>query len=409
MSFFGLKSSSDRFGVIIDIGSGSVLTAIVHSNHNQTKPTVVWWHREHAPLRNIDGLEQSSKAVITALVNASIKLDAEGRKKLYDYSTSAKITELQCSIAAPWSYTVTKTVNYNQESDFTITRALIEDLKLTIQDKISTELSENEAVNNLGLKVICRTTMEMLSNGYRIKHPEGQSAKQFSISHGSAVAQQYLIDAVDEMRDKLFTESTSKKLSFILILYTVTRHLLPQSHDVCLIDITYEATEIGVVRDGSLQYCTHTPFGSFSLAREISKITNVPLHEAFGYLHTETPYTFMKSLTETQKVEVEAVFEAYVTKVSDLFKETGDDLSIPKQISLHTDLRSESLFFDLIDKAAKRNLKTSPLITLISKQILQQSFLNIKNSPVSILPDTALVISAQFFHKPEMYQTYEYQ
>ncbi|MCA9356886.1 hypothetical protein H6784_00885 [Candidatus Nomurabacteria bacterium] len=410
MSFFGLKISSDRYGVVIDIGSGSVLASIVHSNSKLANPTIVWSHREHAPLRNIDSLEQSSKAVLTSLVNVSMMLDAEGRKVLYDYDSSAKLTELQCAISAPWSYTVTKTINYNQENDFTITENLMGDLMIAVQEKITHELNENEEVNNLGLEVIVQSTMEILSNGYRVKNPEGERAKQFSLSYASAVAQKYLVNAIDEMWSKLFVGTINKKLSFIMVLYNITREILPNSYDVCLVDITYEATEIGIVRDGSLQYCTHTPFGIFSLTREISAITGVPLHEAFGYLHSDTPYSFMKALTESKKMEVEKVFDAYIEKVSNLFHETGDDLSIPKKISLHTDLNSEPIFLDLIEKAAKRNLKTNPLITPISREIVRKFYAPTTNtSPINIPTDTALLLSAQFFHKPNPEQTYEYK
>lgn len=410
MSFFGLKNSTDRYGVVIDIGSGSVLASIVHSSSKLLNPTIVWSHREHAPLRNIDSLEQSSKAVLTALVNVSMQLDSEGRKVLYEYNKKAKLTELQCAISAPWSYTVTKTINYSQEDDFTITENLIDDLMIAVQQKINNELNENEQMNNLGLEVIVQSTMEILSNGYRVSNPDGEKAKEFSLSYGSAVAQKYLVDAIDEMWSKLFVGTTNKKLSFIMVLYNITRNILPNSYDVCLVDITYEATEIGVVRDGSLQYCTHTPFGIFSLTREISTATGVPLHEAFGYLHTETPYSFMKSLSESKKGDVEKIFDAYIEKVSDIFHETGDDLSIPKRISLHTDIKSESLFLDLIEKAAKRRLKTSPLITPISREIIKQYYNPTTNtSPINIPTDTALLLSAQFFHKPNPQQTYEYK
>lgn len=409
MSFLGLRKASDRYGVIIDIGSGSVLTAIVHSNPNQEHPNIVWSHREPAPLRNIDSIEQSAKAVLTALMNASMLLDSEGRKALYEFDNKSKLTELQCSISAPWSYTVTKTVNYNQDQPFTITDELISELIVAIQEKVEGEMKENETLHNLGLQVITRSDVDILSNGYRVKNPEGEKTSALTISHTSVVAQKYLIDAIDEMRDKLFVNTKCHKLSFILMLFNISRELLPETYDICLVDITYEATEIGIVRDGSLKYCTHTSFGSFSLAREISAVTGVPLHESFGYLHTDTPYSFMESLNKSQADEISAVFEAYIDKVSTLFHETGDRLSIPKHISLHSDLNSESLFLDLIEKAAKRSVKNDVKITAISKKILQQTYeQSTKATDEQIPSDTALLLSAQFFHKQTEHRLFEY-
>ncbi|MCA9360364.1 hypothetical protein H6785_03265 [Candidatus Nomurabacteria bacterium] len=410
MSLFGLSKAKTRYGVIIDIGSGSVLASIVHSDPNKLHPDILWSHREHVPLKNISSMEQSAKAIMTALVNASMQLDAEGRKHLYDFDSKAELGEFQCGISAPWSYTITKSINYTQENDFEITNELIAQLYSAIGDKIKNDINQDEVLSALGLKVITRLLMDLTANGYHINQPEGNRSNTLGISQGTAVAQQHLIDAMDEIHDKLFAKADNRRLSFILMLYTMTKELLNQNYDVCLVDVTYEATEIGVVRDGILTYCTHTPFGSFSLAREIAQIVKIPLHEAFGYLHTEKPFAFLASLNEKQKVDVELVFEAYIEKITELFKETGDSLSIPKRISLHTDIKSEPLFTDLIGKAVTRNLKTSPIITTISSKIIDLCYKDQteNSSQKNVPPDTALLLSAQFFHNKDQYDTYEY-
>jgi hypothetical protein len=371
-------------------------------------PHIVWSHREHAPLRNVDSLEQSAKAVMTALINASMMLDGEGRKALYDYSSAAQLTEIQCGISAPWSYTVTKTINYAQDEPFLVDDELIEELLQTINEKIESDLKENETLHNLGLEVVTRSTIELLTNGYRVKHPEGNKASQLTVSRASVVTQKYLVEALQELQDKLFPSAMVHKLSFILMLFSVSRNLLSKTFDLCLVDITYEATEIGVVRDGILSYCTHTPFGSFSLAREVSKVTNVPLHEAFAYLHTDKPYSFMISLTKQQRDEIDMVFDAYAERVSELFKETGDQLTIPKYISIHADLKSESLFSDLIEKAAKRSIKSEPYITLISNEIFSKCFTTTETAAPTVPNDTAMLVSAEFFHKQSRWGDFEY-
>jgi len=158
-----------------------------------------------------------------------------------------------------------------------------------------------------------------------------------------------------------------------------------------------------------MSYCTHTPFGTFSLARELATATGVPLHEAFGYLHTENPYSFMENLGPKQKEDVRTVFDAFVSRVTDLFHETGDPLAIPRKISLHTDLKSETLFKDLIQKAAKRSLQAEANIIPISKEIIKRTYAeSTKNAPKSMPSDTALLLSAQFFHKQPEYSMFEY-
>ena len=405
MSLFSFSKSAERIGAIIDIGSGSVLVAVVASKDGATSPTIIWSHREHAPLRNIDSLDQSAKAVMTALVNALLKFDVEGRRALYAYNKRSRVDQIQCSISAPWSYTVTKSINYKQDEAFEITDSLIEELLRTATQKIEAELGENESVSQLGLSIIARTTMDLLANGYRVKRPTGEETNELRISHASVVTQQYLIEHIEDLREKLFASTDMHSLSYILILHCVTQDIFKNAFDSCLVNITYEATEIGIVRDGTLQYATHSPFGSFSLAREISGITSVPLQEAFQYLHGDTPYAFMDNLPAGQRNEVEQVIEAYTVRIADLFHETGDDLSIPKQIFLHADLKSEPFFRDIIEKAAKRRLKSEPNIRLISPQLVQN--LSLDNKDV-LAGDTAMLVSIQFFHKRNHCSNFEY-
>lgn len=409
MSLFGFGKSSDRYGVLIDIGSGSVLTAIVHSRLDQAHPNIIWAHREQVPLRNIESLEQSGKSIIAALVDACMLLDSEGRKALQEVNASARLSEVQCGISAPWSYTITKTINYKQDESFRITNELIDDLLNTINSKIESDLQNDGALQNLGLEVTTYATMDILSNGYRITDPEGGQANQLTVSRASVVAQGYMIDALNEIQEKLFANTTLRKISYILMLSTVTKELFQASNDYCLVDITYEATEIGIVRDGVLTYCTHTPFGSFSLAREIAAALNVPLYEAFGYLHNEKPFSFKLSLTSAQQREIDEILEAYTEKVSGLFHETGDELSIPKRIILHSDLKSETLFSEIIEKAAKRAIKSEPFITLISEEIFKQRYKNAEVGAQGPLPsDTAMLVSAQFFHNKGNRSDFEY-
>jgi hypothetical protein len=409
MSFFDLKKGRGRYGAILDIGSGSVLAAIVYSDPASQHPQIIWSHREHAPLKKVDSLKQSSKAVMAAMINTSILLDGEGRTALQEHNANAQITELQCSISAPWSYTVTKTISYKQEDTFIISKELIEELSKTIEQKITADLKEDSAMQNLELKVITRLNMNLTANGYHVISPEGNNANSLTISQGSAVAQQYLIDSINELRDKLLPKAEIKKISFILMLHSITRELLDKTFDVCLLDVTHEATEIGIVRDGILSYSTHTPYGLYSLAREIAEITGVPLIEASGYLHLEKPFEFMIALSKGQREDVEAVFEAYIERIVKLFHETGDNLSIPRNISLHTSLKSEPLFLDLIRKAAKRAIKTDPNITTVSTGIIKKSYKESTDSTSQqILADTNVILSAQFFHNKTNIRTFEH-
>jgi hypothetical protein len=345
---------------------------------------------------------------MTALMNALLRLDGEGRQSLRDYKKGCQIKELQCTISAPWSYTVTKSVNYTPEESFEVSNDLIDELLRTATQSVKEDLGDNQSANQLGFEIISRATMDILTNGYRVTDPIGQTAESLSISHASVVTQTYLIDHIDELQKKLLPDTLSKKTSYILGFYCVARDLYPDTLDTCLVHITYEATEIGIVRDGSLLYSTHTPFGSFSLAREITNITSVPLYEAFKYLHEDDPFSFMRQLSEEKRNEIEQVFEVYTEQVAALFRQTGDDLSIPKKVLLHVDLESEKFFSPIIEKAARRCLKSDPLIKLVTPNLFEYLTHEESAHKPEVLTDTAMLVSAHFFHTGDHLRFFEY-
>ena len=411
MKLFRGSTKADRIGAVIDIGSGSVAVSIVHSNAAHATPTIVWHHREQTRLKNIQSLEQSAKAVMAALLNALIKLDGEGRSALKEYPYKGKISEIQYSISAPWSYTVAKKINYSQEENFVVTDDMIEELVEMAKEKTAEELTQNEATKQMGLQMITETTMDIIANGYRTRNPDGEESKDLAINHVSAVTQEQIINEISELNNKIFSTNAAKKLSFVLVLYCITQDLFPKTENACLIDVTYEATEIGIVRQGSLRYSTHTPFGSFSIAREISLITGMTLAEAFGHLHTEKPLAFLETVTKAQKEDIDQMFAAYVDRLAALFTETGDELSIPKRIYLHVDQKSEPLFKDLIEKAAKQQLKSQPIVRLITPELLALATKEevAEDGPKeTLVTDTALLVSAQFFHKQNHCRSFEY-
>jgi len=394
---------------VIDIGSGSVLTAIVASSSDSMYPTVIWAHRERAPLKQIDSLQESAKGIITALVNASMKLDGEGRAALREVSNRASLTSTHVAISAPWCYTVSKTISYTQEEAFEVTDDLLSELIDTAERQVSEELRNHAATSQLGLTAVTRATMDVLTNGYRVAEPERSQAQSLLISQATVIAQQYVADAVAEMHDKLFSQTTKQQLSFMLVLYCTTRQLLPYTDDVCIVDVTYEATEMGIIRDGSLHFSTHTSFGLYSLVREISVITGNPLPHVLTQLRGTDPDFFLKSLPESVRAEVEIVLSAYVEKVAALFHETGDTLSIPKKVLLHIDHAIEPFFTTLIERAAKKATKIDHAVTSAAIEIgLDKGVVGFLPATEEYKNDTALIVLAQFFHKPEHCLEFKY-
>lgn len=384
---FGLgKHGPDgRYGVIMDIGSGSVGLAIVASDPTQDKPEFIWTTRERMAVKDVTS-STGVKGITTTLVNAMLLLAGEGMKALLEHDKKAQIEELQVSISAPWSYTIAKTVTYKKDEDFEISKKLLSELVRTAQKQALELIDENDIVSKLGLKVITRATINVAANGYSSESVLGQSANTLAISHVSAITQDTILQAIDETHEKVTPKADLNRYTFMLIYYSVLKHLRPDTTEICLIDVTSEATEIGIVREGILKYVTHTDIGTYTLAREISSLSSIPHEEALGFIRGN--FSILETLSEKKRVDFEAIIESYTEQISSLFKRTGDQLSIPRTIFLHTDSRSEQFFSESLKSAAQKATKIDHSIHLVTSKLLPKNSIN----------DTALLLSAQFFH-----------
>lgn len=383
----GKHGPDGKYGAIVDVGSGSVGIAIVASDPTQQYPEVVWSHRERMVLRESASLDDSAKHITTALLNAMLTLGSEGLRALREHEKGASIDVIQVAISAPWSYTITKTVSYNQKKPFVITKKLVRELIETAQNQALEVIDESDIIKKLGLEVITRATIRLTANDYPTDAVFGQQARNLSISHVSAISQKRLLDALREGKDKVLPKTELERYSFMLIFYCVIRQLAADTTEVCLIDVTNEATEIGIVRDGILKYVTHAPYGTYSIARDISNLCGVPKEEALAFIRGNS--ALEDTLSAEKQAELEALMQTYEEHITNLFKRTGDTLSIPRPLFIHTDARTEPFYKERIKNAAAQATKSEHGLHLVTSKLLNGN----EDS------DTALLLSANFFHK----------
>jgi hypothetical protein len=336
-------------------------------------------------------------------MNVMMLLDSQGRQKLYETSKINNIDFLQVTISAPWSHTTTKTISYSNEEEFEVTPDLVSELIRTAEKKSSEELEAREKINDFGFSIINRRTLQIFANEYPIIVTGKQKAKSLKIVEATAIAQKNILSAIEDIRDKILPKAELSLYSFMLPYYFVTNSIGNNS-EYCLVDITYEATEIGIVRNGFLNYSTHCTYGAYSLARDISEILKISPDEAYGYLTQEDIFTFMNYATEEQKSAVSKIIDDYVNKLSDLFKETGDSLAIPRKIYIHGNLKTEIFLNDKLKLAAKAATRLDHATYKVSEQVLNKYY---KDASVVEKQDTAILITAQFFHTVDQHERFD--
>lgn len=392
MSFFKEKSPEVRCGAIIDVGSGSVGIAVVVSESLTGKLDIVWSHREHMLIKDIQGNHDLLKEINTTIINALLELGSKGLKTLHEFNPHLKIEYIQSTISAPWSYTVTKMINFEDEHPFDVTKELIDQLVDTAKKQTLATVLDGKVMEDLGLRMITDETVNIELNGYTVKKPIGNNSRSLSLAHISALTQEKLLLTIEELQEKILPKAEVEHYSFMYLFYQVLKYLHPDTSEVCLIDVTNEATEIGIVRDNILRQATYTPFGLYSLAREIAVVCNIPKEEAYAMLKEGTEIT-KSAYGKEKREEIQKIFDVYEDKVSEIFKNTGDSLSIPKTLFLHTSQNTEAFFLEHLKKAAQKATGSTHTVHLVTSELLHDKQMN----------DSALALSAHYFHTKELY------
>jgi len=383
---------SSNYVLLVDVGSGSVGLAICATTGSKD---LIWLHREQVPLRVTQAIADSRRAISTAIASSILQFETKGQAALLKHDSSARITNLQATVSAPWSYTVTRCVTLQEDEPFEITDDLLTDLTKASTEQAQESFYASHSLQEQEIVATSQTILDIQASGYRIKEMNLQRATELKITQASTYVQADLVASLQHMQDKLCPQADLEITSFMLANYYTTSALDQVTNDFCLVDVTNEATELGIVRNQTLRYCTHTPFGRTSLAREIAAATGVPLPEAFTSMcNTQT--------TKKLSADVQHTLEAYQTKLHDLFNETEDKLTIPNQIYLHTDAGLADFFTPIIEAAAQQVYLGSVLVT----------------TPVSVQPnhnpakktfvDRSITVGQNFFHTKVQRPTFKY-
>ncbi len=393
MGLFGTKNDVNECGVTIDIGSGSVGIAIVYSENITEKLHVIWSHREYILLKDHADTDEMIRNMSATIMNALLELGSTGAKALYAFNPTLRMKTVQVAICAPWSHTVTKSISYEKEHPFVVDEKLIDDLVGGAQKQFRESSNGEAVIDAQGLEIIHNITVGVELNGYYIRKPFGQTARTVSLAQITEVAEKKLLETLRDALNKILPKASVEICSFMYLYYQTLRELHPDTSEICLIDVTNEATEVGIVRDDILRHVSHIPVGAFTLAREVAKITGMPKEEAFTLLKDGTKG--LDAFSDQKRSAIEALFESYQDEVARLFAHTGDTLSIPKTLFLHTSAHTEAFFASQLQKSAKKATNANHTVHHFTSELLGKKELQ----------DTALAVSIHHFHVREMYQT----
>lgn len=394
MSLFS-SSRAPAYVALLDIGSGSV-TATISAVQEDGIPHIIWSTQERILIKESEGNQHTGKKLMATLMNIALVLGNEGLQTLRTYDKGGRVGVTQVSVSAPWSYTITKRAAYKRDTPFTINHKLIQEILAESDKKVVDELREHEVSESLDLDIVSRSVTGLQANDYPITNPRQQTAKTMQITQSNTVIQKYLTNFITDVHNKVLPDTELRIFSFTLMLYYVLRDIHPEMQEYCLINQTLEATELGVVRNGAIVYCTHDTYGIATLVRDLAAITETPVDATLAHLQDDSFSSLYDSLSAKKQQAIDDVLTKYQDVVTGLLDETGDAFTIPKTIYLHSLSCTYDFFARHIEKGAEKTTGFGHIVHNIDREMIQTGKpAKRQERAVSCVE----LVSSRFFHK----------
>ena len=388
---FGLdrKGSKALYGAIFDIGSESVGVAIVESDAKAKYPNILFSHRVHMRLtkKKLD-MADRIRIMKETLFSASLIISRDGLEALALHNKHAKVTKMLVSCSAPWSYTISRNVAYEGETELKVSRDLINDLIGSAETEIEKQLKAGDTPTDLTYEVVERATIDVRINDYPVMKPIGLRGKEISLAHVTGLIPREVIRALTEVEEKVFPETTIRAHTFMLVLYCVLREMYTAHNSMTIIHVTGDTTEFGVVEGDTLVESISAPAGLESVIRSMMQNDKETAQEM---------YTLLKlyhdgNLTDEVASRVKNALDAYIDTVRDALNAKASSRRFPKVAFIIAPSPFTPLFTTLLTPYLRDSLG-------ISSEILNFDDTILGASPTHDEQDANLSIASRFFHK----------
>ncbi len=371
----------------MDVGSASVAVAIVISEPGEPQPTVVWHHTERCAIGTDADLLELAKRIAATVVNVSLEVSGLGLKALSQHDSSMRIDSMQVAVAAPWSYTVPKSVHYSADEAFTVDEKLIAELTKSAEDTATEQYANNQIFESLGLEVIDSSTTHYAANGYAVTDPVGQTLQELTLVRQLTICQKQLLDAVRKAHETIIPRARLSIRSFMQHMQSQVLRRVAGSTTHALVDISGDATEVGIVVDGLLQNVINNSWGHYAVARELAVITQQPPEAALALMR-ETQTGTVSDLPTNQQLQYESVRTAFAQKLTELITRTAKMSELPSHYLIHSDTGMRTFAESILRQAVQSIGTTEHSISLVSEKLID----------VTALEESRLALSVAVFH-----------
>jgi hypothetical protein len=384
---FGRKGKGPLYGALIDIGSGTLGVAIVASDLANKLPVIVYMNRITMRVGKRNGYNNENlRRVREMLFSASLILSQEGFKALREFDEDARIDELCVTCSSPWSYTVSRHVEYKDDEPFKVNSTILKDLIDSAESEIVAYVREKTSVKDESFDIVERATTNVTVNEYPVANPLHVEGSMLTLSHIAGLIPTKIMGSVHEIQDKLFPGTQLHAHTSMLVMYSVVRDLFPRVHSFCIINVTAEATEFGIVEDDVLMENSFVLKGTNAFVQGIMERSERPLADIQSSMRS-----FGKDgIPEDADLLAESLL--YKKSVSEGIESILERRAIPNRFIITAHEPYKSYFREMIGESLRATLTKKPDLLAMDEHLINE----ISHGAGE---DVYLALAARFFHK----------
>jgi hypothetical protein len=252
-----------------------------------------------------------------------------------------------------------------------------------------THIRKYSPIQERDYDVVERATLDMAVNEYLVKHPYNLKGTSISLTHVAGLIPKEILRTVEEVQDKLLPGTDIKAHTSMLVMYCVMRDILPKVHSTCIIGITAEATEFGIVENDLLISNSFVPHGTQTVLRSYARKSNRPIADI------NTMITDVSETNVIPEIESDACADEYVTEIARHIESYTEHRTLPTQILIAVDTSYKVLFNNLIEKALIKAVGKGCIITCVDQNLVHNDMY--KETVHDY--DLFINIAGRFFHK----------
>lgn len=346
--FFERNKDTTKYGVLFEVGSGSVAGAIVSSDPHTLSPTILYTAREFISLKQTSQSEDISKRLLSVFLNIAMEVEA----KVPQYTPKkSKLTSIHINFTSPWAHTQSSTHTFKSDQPTLITEKLLNKINAIIDKKQNEEVSTFDTLKNKNYTLINRVVSGYTANNYPIDNPINQTVRTLTTTVTTSIVSDIVLLPVEDILRKLFHNvamqfSTS---SLIQQYYFQAQADIPSSY--VIIHLTHEALELTIYRDNKIVATFDTPIGINTIARNIAKASKLSHEQTYSYLTATSTTLYHEPIQEKIQNAIEA---SVLTPLAEFFSTVQVSEFLPHDIFVITASSPSPIVTDIIAHALKR-------------------------------------------------------